>query len=141
MCSCIEFEERVTRKRFRSCVDDDRVAAQRGEQTVRADSGGDISERTLQFRRTVQRIHRVSTLIHRQVRIGHVVDNESDGVGDRTSVNIRRGDATPSLSYLDRDVGAVSDADLDEAVVPAKPVGEGRFPITVHVEIFINNAT
>jgi len=71
--------------------------------------------------------------------IGHVVADEPDGLRDRTVTDVGRSNATAPFGQLGRDRRAVTDADFDEVVVSAQPVGERRVRIGVHVGMFISN--
>ena len=140
MRSCVESKERVARKRFRSRVDDDRIATQRGEQAVGAGDPGRVGEGALELGRAVQRVHRLSRPINRRIGICHVVADEPNGIGNRAIVDVRRRDPTAPLGQSDGDVGSVPHADLDEFVVSVEASDESRVPVGVHAGMFINGA-
>lgn len=135
VCSCVESEQRLTRKGFRSGVNDRRIGTEGRKQTDHAGRLGDVGERALKLRRAVQRVHRVGPSVDRRVGVRHVVANEPDGLGDGPIVDVGRGDTTAPFGQPGRDRRADADADLDEGVVPAQPIDERG----VHVGMFISN--
>ncbi len=135
VCSCVESEQRLARKGFRSGVNDRRIGTEGREQAGRASRLGNVGEGALKLRRAVQRVHRVGPSVDRRVGVRHVVANEPNGPGDGPIVDVGRGDTTAPFGQPARDRRAGTDANLDEVVVPTQPVDERG----VHVGMFISN--
>ena len=102
------------------------VAAERGKQEVGVDLAGDLECGAVKFRWQVQRVDRVGTGVDGAVGIDDIVADEADAVGDLAIVDVGRRDVDPAIGERGRHVGATTDADLDDPLVIAEDVADGR---------------
>ncbi len=71
----------------------------------------------MQFRREVQRVERVASLVDLESWGHDVVLDEPDAVGDGSWVNVRRSDRHAAVGERAREVRSPADPDLDRSVV------------------------
>ena len=113
-----------------------RVAAQCSEPTVRPDTAGEISGRSLQFRREISSENNIGSVVHRKRRLGDVVEDKFHALRDRSLADIRCCHVDAAASKRSGDAVTVSDADLDDGTDSRQPPDEFPFSFS-HGGIFM----
>jgi len=117
------------------------VAPERGEQEIRLDRTGDGQRGPVELRREVAGVDRPRPPIDRELRVDDVVASEPDAVGDRSLVDVDRGDRHSAVGEFPGEPRPPADTDLHEPVVPLEAVGERLDRIcVVHGGMFILGA-
>mgnify|MGYP003852006005 CR=1 FL=1 len=99
-----------------------------------------VTRGSLEFRREVSRVHRVSVRVHAWRRVRHVIHDEPDVVRNRPRNHVGRRHAHAPFREGGRHVGSRADSDLDHSL----EVGEngGEFGVQVaHVGTFMAAAS
>ena len=120
------------------------VAAERGEEEVRAGGVGDIPRRAVQFGREIERVDGVDRVRRSRWRVtlgasDDVVADEPDAVGDRPWTNVRRGHLGSPVDERLGDVGSPADTDLNDPVVSGEIIGESGGRPTSHGGMFMTD--
>ena len=87
--------------------------------------------------RETEPVDRVRSLVDARRRIGQIVPNESDPLGNVADDDVGRRDVEAVLDERRGDCGSPADADLDDAIVRRECVDEGRFLCVFHAGTLI----